>query len=130
MRCVRLATEADHGVLAGFLSVEDIPADEMAFHDKPTFVLEEDGVVMGFVTLGLAHGVYPEVVHFVIGRPYRTPQRLRFFMRALRRVVRDAGSPRLIFHACQPHLRRLIEYYFKAEPYALTDERAYYLVRV
>ena len=128
MKTLRPFVLADAPLLAAFLRAEGLAPHEMAFDTLPTFVLEEGGVVMGFVTLGVAHDVFPQVVHMVIARAHRNAARARFLMRATCALARAAGSRRLILHACQPYVRRLIEWYFRAMPYALTDERAYYVV--
>ena len=130
MRSLRAFAPADAPTLAGFLRAEGISDDGMAFRDAPTFVLEEGGQVMGFVTLRMAHEIFPELVHLVVAREHRVLPRVRFLARALRRLVRDAGYPRLIVPAETAPIRRLVEYYFRAFPYALDDHLAYYLVTV
>jgi hypothetical protein len=128
VRSLRPYVAMDFGPAAEMLAREGIAPDAMAFARLQTFVLEEDLRVMGFVTLAIAHDVFPSVQHFVVAREYRTPARARFLVKALRRVIRDAGYPKFIVHAERAYLRRLIEWYFRATPYAFDDRRAFYLV--
>ena len=130
MRALRPSVATDAPVLAALLRAEGIPDDEMVFAVQPTYVLEEGGAVIGFVTLGIAYGLWPEVVHLVIDRAHRNAARARFLGKTLRILVRESGAARLVMHACEPASRRLIEYYFRVMPYAYTDTRAYYIVTV
>lgn len=127
MRTLRPAVPVDAPTLAALLRAEGLPDDAMAFARWQTYVMEEGGAVMGFLTLATAHGL-PMLVHFVLGRVHRTPPRVRFLVCALRLLVREAGFASLIVHACGPRERRLIEYYWRAWPYALDHDRAWYRV--
>lgn len=127
MRSLRPFVAADASTLTAFMAAEGIAADKVLAATSPTFVLDEEGVVMGFFTLTMAHAV-PHLVHFVIARAYRTAARARFLARAVRFLVRESGFPRWIMHARHARERRLIEYFWRTQPYALTDDRAFYVV--
>lgn len=129
MRSLRPFVTADGPILATFLRAEGLAADDMAFDTHTTYVLEEEGVVMGFATLAVAHGL-PTLAHFFVARAYRTPARARFLARAVRTLAREAGYARMIVHGCSDPVRRVVEYYFRARPYAFDDGCAYYLVTV
>lgn len=84
--------------------------------------------LIGFISIGMNHG-YPHLWHLFLRKEARTPDNARKAIRKVMGIVREKGYDRMILHADNERIKKLIEYYFKAKPYH-HDAEWWYFVEV
>lgn|SRR5574343_85153 len=122
--------DSDIAILKKMLAAEDIPCSETSFMDNPTFICENDnGKIIGFFTIGEEHG-FPSIRHFCVSREYRSAVNARILAKEMVEVLKKIKPMKILAHAKKEYLQKIIEYYFKAKPYAVADDYNYYLIEV
>lgn len=130
MTKLRPYRDSDNETITAMLTAEGIEQDRMRHKHFETHVLE-NGEILGFFTIREERGV-PSLQHFCIKKKYRSNKNARLLAKFFKAVVMRKGSLFAIVHAVRnkPCLKRLIEFYFKAKPYAETENKFWYLVKV
>ena len=131
---IRPYTPDDGKFLGEMLLTEGLEPDEMEYVTGETFVAEDyDGNIVGFYTYKM-EGVFPHLQHYCTDAKYRdgTLQIARVLIRDFRRKIKDLGYKKAIINSpkCKRKIGRLIQWYFKAEPYGADDGHKFYLVEV
>lgn len=127
---IRRYEEKDDRELKEMLAVEGINEDEM-FYKNPeadTFVLDKNGI-KGFFTIRKTYG-FPSLQHFATKRQFRSASLARELAGGLKLIIKLNGLKKMIIHAKEGYLRKVVEYYFKAKPYSVKGETSWYIVEV
>ncbi|MEE8382227.1 MAG: GNAT family N-acetyltransferase [Thermodesulfobacteriota bacterium] len=131
---IRPYTPDDGRTIGLMLVTEGLEPEEMEFVTGNTFVAEDyDGSVVGFYTYKL-EGVFPHLQHYCVDKDARdgTLDIARALIREFRRRMKSLGYAKAIINSpkCKRKIGRLIQWYFKAEPYGTDDAHKFFLVNI
>ncbi len=100
------------------------------FNVNPTWVLEDGGVIKGFVTYRVERHGYPHIMHFLVAEQFRNGSWMFQMMREMRVVLRNARYRQFIIHAPKkrPEIAKIVEWFAKRIPYDETVSHKFYLM--
>ena len=118
----------DDVCLSSMLTQEGIAPDKMRHRDHPTWCAEENGEVVGFYTVRLSEPA-PYLQHFCVKAGSRYGRVSRELMQHLKLFL-DYRPFTVHVKKGKDKLKRGVEAYFRAKPYAETEDRFWYFVGV
>lgn len=118
----------DGKFLGDMLLTEGLKPDEMGFATGNTYVYDDNGIVKGFYTYRIDHDVFPHITHFCVGRKYRGIGRIAY--RLIKDLTKRIGFGKIIIHAKNKEIAKLVEHYFDTKPYGEDRECKFYLAKV
>lgn len=129
---IRHYTLDDDKAVTEILREAELPDDRMSHNDYDSFVLEDNGEVVGIMTIGMKHG-YPALLHGCIRKAHRSFKMARLGANFFKYYTLNCGFIKGIVGDRKDdggRIRRvIIERLFKCkEPYAETKNTNWYLV--
>lgn len=130
---IRPYTADDGKFLGEMLLAEGLEPEEMEFATKETHVCVSRNKVVGFYTYKM-EGFFPHLQHYCVAKESRdgTLDIARVLIKDFRRRIKGLGYPKAIINSpkCKRKISRLIQWYFKAEPYGADDGHKFFLVEI
>lgn len=115
------------------MKTEGYPESEVSVSADSSEVLIENGVLAGFFSMRMEKD-RPYLVHFCVGRSFRTPQIARTLMKRFCERVRAMGKKEAILGIPinRPDLKLIMRYYFKKKifQYAQLNGQQFFLTEV
>jgi hypothetical protein len=104
---------------------------EFEFNTLGTHVMVKESTPIGFLTIKEEQEFdHPSLRHFFVRKKHRTIDNARMLARAMMGIIMLKGYEWGIVYAPKdmPYIKKLIEYFWKKEPYNETDEAWFYLI--
>ena len=131
---IRPYTADDGKFLGEMLLAEGLEPEEMEFATKETYVAEDNGKIVGFYSYKIEHDIFPHLQHYCVNQDSRdgTLDIARILIRDFRRRIKSLGYQKAIINSpkCKRKISRLIQWYFKINPYSADDEHKFFYVEV
>jgi len=88
----------------------------------------DKGQVKGFIAVNIKNN-RPHLQHMFLNDKDRNIDNVRHLIKKFVAIIKKIGATEAYIHACTKRQAKLIEYYFKTEPYAVKDAVAWYLIK-
>lgn len=125
---IRLYLVDDGKILGEMLLEEGIEPDDMGFAKHETYIYD-DGEIKGFYTMRFEHGL-PYIIHFCVGKKWRDTRIVRAMIRDFAERFRRYGTAILNVPEKRDDIQKIVEWFFKAKPYACKEGHLFYKVEV
>lgn len=118
--------DTDDEAIKAMLAEEGVPENGMQYKTFPTCCVEEEEKLIGFFTIRHEWG-FPSLQHFYVVPGKRDGKASRQMMQQVWRLI---GNRQMIVHAVieKEWIKRLIEGYFRKQPYGVANGKHWYLV--
>lgn len=121
---------SDSPQLIAMMDKEGYRGGEVEIENTATFVLL-DNEIKGFFSIKMANNM-PYLSHFVTKKEFRSHSLARKLVTWFKTVVRGFGFSKAVVNVPEgnEYLNRLVQRYFSVQPYAVEQNKQFYLVEV
>jgi NADH:ubiquinone oxidoreductase subunit C len=113
------------------LLAEGLANAELGFEGDGTWILEDEGELIGFFSLRTEHG-YPYLTHFCVAKSKREHSTARRLVAELKSLLKSRGHSRIIINVPtdNEYVVKMVTTYFRTQPYAERDAHKFFLTEV